>query len=55
MQAFAELQDIEDPDRVSDTRSDLYEYCKLDTLGMVRILEELESKSRRSHEPNQTA
>ena len=55
MQAFAELQDIEDPDRVSDTRSDLWEYCKLDTFGMVRIFEELESKSRRSHEPDKTA
>ena len=43
MQAFAGLREEEDPERVSQIRSDLWEYCKLDTLGMVRILEKLES------------
>ena len=34
---------------------ELWEHLKLDTLGMVRILETLESISRRSHEPNNAA
>ncbi|MFV2044047.1 MAG: DUF2779 domain-containing protein, partial [Anaerolineales bacterium] len=45
MQAFADLQDGDDPDRVSAVRSDLWEYCKMDSFAMVRILEELESLS----------
>ena len=44
MQAFADLQDIGDPDRYSAVRSDLWEYCKLDTLAMVRILEQLDGQ-----------
>ena len=43
MQAFAELQVEDDPDQVAVVRRDLWEYCKLDTFAMVRILEELES------------
>jgi hypothetical protein len=44
MQAFAELQAEDDPARVKAIRSDLWEYCKLDTLAMVRILEQLDGK-----------
>lgn len=52
MQAFLDMQDKDDTDRVNAIRSDLGKYCKLDTLTTARILEKLESKSRRSHEPN---
>ena len=43
MQAFIELQAEADLDRAEAIRNDLWEYCMLDTLAMVRILEELES------------
>ena len=41
MQAFAILAEIEDPETVMRIRESLLEYCKLDTLAMVKILEEL--------------
>ena len=41
MQAFAILGEIEDPETVMRIRESLLEYCKLDTLAMVKILEEL--------------
>lgn len=46
MQAYLELREEKDPDRVSVIRSDLWEYSNLDTLGMVKILERLESLCR---------
>ncbi len=46
MQAYLELREEKDPDRVSVIRSDLWEYCNLDTLGMVKILGRLESLCR---------
>lgn len=33
----------DDPDELERIRDDLREYCRLDTLGMVRILEVLEN------------
>ncbi len=42
MRAYIDLADEKDPGRIEDVRNDLWEYCKLDTLAMVRILEKLE-------------
>lgn len=41
--AFLGLQNERDPDRAKAIRSDLWEYCKLDTMAMVRILERLQA------------
>jgi predicted DNA-binding protein YlxM (UPF0122 family) len=41
--AFESLYFETDLIRVADTRTNLLEYCKLDTLAMVRILEKLEN------------
>jgi len=43
MRAFIDLAEENDPERIEAVRNDLWEYCKLDTLAMVRILERLES------------
>ncbi|MDK1046307.1 MAG: DUF2779 domain-containing protein, partial [Anaerolineales bacterium] len=43
MRAYYQLADEKDPKRIEAVRNDLWEYCKLDTLAMVRILEKLES------------
>ncbi len=43
MEAYRELEDEKDPQRVTEIRDALWEYCKLDTLAMVRIMEKLES------------
>jgi Domain of unknown function(DUF2779) len=40
--AFESLFNETDMMKVADTREQLFEYCKLDTLAMVRILEELD-------------
>ena len=42
MNAYERLIAETDPDNIAQTRKALFEYCKLDTLGMVRLLEELE-------------
>ncbi len=42
MRAYIDLADEKDPKRIASIRNDLWEYCKLDTLAMVRILEKLE-------------
>ena len=42
MRAYSDLADEKDPEQVEAVRNDLWEYCKLDTLAMVRILEKLE-------------
>jgi len=42
MRAYIELAEERDPGRIEAVRNDLWEYCKLDTLAMVRILEKLE-------------
>ena len=41
MQAFSILGDIEDPGKIMRIRESLIEYCRLDTLAMVKILEKL--------------
>lgn len=41
--AFESLQDETDLIKISETRKKLLEYCKLDTLAMVKILEKLQS------------
>jgi hypothetical protein len=38
MQAFAALGDMTDQEQVRKYRGSLIEYCKLDTLAMVKIL-----------------
>ena len=40
---FANLHNISDLDQIHKTRKHLLEYCKLDTLAMVKILEVLRS------------
>ncbi|HME45216.1 MAG TPA: DUF2779 domain-containing protein [Syntrophorhabdales bacterium] len=41
MQAYFTMCGAKDPSEVNRIRSSLLEYCKLDTLGMVRLLEKL--------------
>ena len=41
--AFESLYYETDLMRIADIRNNLLEYCKLDTLAMVKILEKLES------------
>ncbi|HME41566.1 MAG TPA: hypothetical protein VKF36_00655 [Syntrophorhabdales bacterium] len=43
MQAYFAMCAAEDPSEVNRIRKTLLEYCKLDTLGMVRLLEKLRS------------
>ena len=43
MQAYLQLADEVDAAHIEQVRNALWEYCKLDTYAMVRILEELES------------
>ena len=40
-QSFLNLSRVEDQEQVNKTRKDLLEYCKLDTLAMVKIFEVL--------------
>jgi hypothetical protein len=42
MRAYYALAEERNPDRIDAIRNDLWEYCKLDSLAMVRILEKLE-------------
>ena len=39
--AYLRMWELQDSAEIDKTRKSLLEYCKLDTLGMVRILEEL--------------
>jgi len=41
MDAYARMCASRDPGEIESIRKALLEYCKLDTLGMVRILEKL--------------
>ncbi len=41
MEAYLSLVEMTDPEEIERIRGDLWEYCQLDTLAMVRILEEL--------------
>ena len=41
MQIYPQLKNIQDKDEVLKLRQALLEYCKLDTLAMVKILEKL--------------
>lgn len=43
MAAFEGLLNIDDDTQKEKIRNDLLEYCKLDTLAMVKILEKLKS------------
>ena len=43
-QSFLNLSRVEDQEKVNKTRRDLLEYCKLDTLAMVKIFEVLKSE-----------
>jgi hypothetical protein len=45
MLAWHEMGAADDPERVTEIRRALLEYCRLDTLAMVRILEELKKMS----------
>jgi hypothetical protein len=40
-EAYLRMLQMDDPDEISRTRVALLEYCKLDTLAMVRILEKM--------------
>ena len=41
MQAFANLQNMDDEAEIESIRSNLLKYCEMDTLAMVKILEKL--------------
>jgi hypothetical protein len=41
MQVYSGLHLIQDQNEVEKTRKGLLEYCRLDTLGMVRLVEKL--------------
>ena len=41
MQAFAKLQNMEDGEEKNRLRESLLRYCELDTMAMVKILEQL--------------
>jgi hypothetical protein len=43
MRAYYELREETDSECIRQIREDLWEYCKLDSLAMVRILEKLET------------
>ena len=45
MYAFEQLLDEPDKNRINETKRNLLEYCKMDTLAMVQILEVLISMS----------
>jgi len=42
MRTYEQLLSETDPQKIKTMRDALCEYCKLDTYGMVRLLEELE-------------
>ena len=44
MDAYAAMNQSDDSDEIAKIRQSLLEYCKLDTLAMVKILERLQSK-----------
>ena len=44
--AWLNMWEIEDHAEIEKIRNALLEYCKLDTLGMVRILEKLKEECR---------
>ena len=46
MRAYLDLAEEKDPERIAAIRNDLWEYCKLDSLAMVGILEKLEEIQR---------
>ena len=46
MQVFVNLSEIEDEKQKEEYRKALLEYCKLDTLAMVKILEKLKESVR---------
>jgi hypothetical protein len=41
MDAYAAMNQSDDPKEIAKIRQSLLEYCKLDTLAMVKILERL--------------
>jgi hypothetical protein len=41
MDAFATMNQTDDPEEIKKIRKSLLEYCKLDTLAMVKIVERL--------------
>jgi hypothetical protein len=41
MDAYVALQGETDPEKITKIREDLWEYCKVDTLAMVKILQKL--------------
>jgi hypothetical protein len=45
MDAYAAMNQSDDPDEIAKISQSLLEYCKLDTLAMVKILERLQLKS----------
>ena len=41
--AYAAMNQTDDPTEISKIRRSLLEYCKLDTLAMMKILEKLQA------------
>ena len=49
MDAYSAMCQTEDPKELERIQKALLEYCRLDTLGMVRIVEKLKEIARRGH------
>jgi hypothetical protein len=39
--AYLQIRDLDDPPEIERLRTALLEYCRLDTIGMVKILQKL--------------
>jgi hypothetical protein len=51
MLGYRKMCGSQDPDEVAGLRKALLDYCRLDTLGMVRLFEKLRVNVRRRIEP----
>jgi hypothetical protein len=45
MEAYARMSQSNDPEEIAQIRKALLDYCRLDTLGMVKIIESLDKLS----------
>ena len=45
MDAYSAMRQTEDPGKLKRIRKALFAYCKIDTLGMVKIVEKLKEFS----------
>lgn len=45
MLGYLKMCESKDPDEVAGLRKALFDYCRLDTLGMVKLFEKLKDKA----------